>query len=85
MKPTDRQAIGIIVSLALIVAYLYFDRIDRPNYEARSALHAEILAGTAPSPYRSLRMGFSTCCASQQCCFFFINIYEYGLILTLLS
>lgn len=52
MKPTDRQAIGIIVSLALIVAYLYFDRIDRPNYEARSALHAEILAGTAPSPYR---------------------------------
>lgn len=52
MKPSDRQAIGIIVSLALIVAYLYFDRIDKPNYEARFALHAEILEGTAPSPYR---------------------------------
>lgn len=55
MKPTDRQAIGIIVSLALIVAYLYFDRIDRPNYEARSALHAEILAGTAPALCRHRR------------------------------
>ena len=50
-----RRGIGaliLILSVAIVIAYGYFSRVDKPNYAARQAMHSQIIAGTAPSPYR---------------------------------
>jgi hypothetical protein len=49
---TDFIALILIISVSAVLAYGYFNRIDRPKYEARLELHNKILRGTAPSPYR---------------------------------
>jgi hypothetical protein len=56
-KPVDTRkiewiALILIISVSAVLAYGYFNRIDRPKHEARLELHGEIVGGTAPSPYR---------------------------------
>lgn len=48
----DLSVLILILSVSAVVAYGYFTRIDRPNFEPRLELHNHIIAGTAPSPYR---------------------------------
>jgi hypothetical protein len=52
VKKIDLIALILIFSVSAVIAYGYFSRIDRPNYELRLELHNQIIAGTAPSPYR---------------------------------
>lgn len=51
-KKMDFSAFIIIISVSAVIAYEYFSRVDRPNFESRIELHNQIIAGTAPSPYR---------------------------------
>lgn len=44
--------IGILLSIAFITAYSYYQRIDLPFLEARRQLQNQILQGSAESPYR---------------------------------
>jgi hypothetical protein len=48
----DLIALLLILSVAAVIAYGYFYRVDVPHVEARMELHNQIIAGTAPSPYR---------------------------------
>ena len=45
------MAVAIILSVAAVVAYGYFYRVDRPNLDGRFLLHNQIIDGTAGSPY----------------------------------
>lgn len=56
-QPSDRLQnrwilIGILLSVAFITAYSYYQRIDLPFLEARRQLQTQILQGSAESPYR---------------------------------
>lgn len=51
-KKIDISALILILSVSAVIAYGYFNRVDRPNFESRLELHNQIIAGTAPSPYR---------------------------------
>ncbi len=51
-KKIDFSALILILSVSAVIAYGYYSRVDRPNYELRLELHNQIIAGTAPSPYR---------------------------------
>ncbi len=51
-KKIDLSALILILSVSTVIAYGYFNRVDRPNFEPRLELHNQIIAGTAPSPYR---------------------------------
>jgi hypothetical protein len=51
-KKIDLSALILILSVSAVIAYGYFSRVDRQNYESRLELHNQIIAGTAPSPYR---------------------------------
>lgn len=42
----------LIVSVSAVIAYGYFNRVDRPNFEVRLERHNEVVDGTALSPYR---------------------------------
>ena len=42
----------LIVPLSLLLSDGYYSRVEKPNYEARVALHQAIIDGTAESPYR---------------------------------
>lgn len=42
----------LIVPLSLLLSDGYYLRVEKPNYEARVALHQAIIDGTAESPYR---------------------------------
>jgi len=52
----DRQSRWLIfattASIAIIVSWVYFTRVELPSFSARFELHQEIIAGTAGSPYR---------------------------------
>ena len=48
----DLSRLILILSVSAVVAYGYVNRVDRPNFESRLELHSQIIAGTAPSPYR---------------------------------
>jgi len=43
---------GIIFSVSTVVAYDYFNRIDRPNLKIRIEVQQSIITGTSDSPYR---------------------------------
>lgn len=46
---TWRAAVALlIVHLAALLSYDYFDRVERPNTEKRMAVHQQILTGEAP-------------------------------------
>lgn len=51
-KKIDLSVLILILSVSAVIAYGYFNRVDRPNFESRLELHNQIIAGTAPSPYR---------------------------------
>jgi hypothetical protein len=51
-KKTDLIALILILFVSAVVAYGYFSRVDKPNFEQRLELYNQIIAGTAPSPYR---------------------------------
>ena len=51
-KKRDLSALILILSVSVVIAYGYFNRVDRPNFESRLELHNQIITGTAPSPYR---------------------------------
>lgn len=51
-KKIDLSALILILSVSAVIAYGYFSRVDRPNYESRLELHNQIIVGIAPSPYR---------------------------------
>jgi len=53
-KESQREllALALVASAAAVIAYRYFSLVDRPNLVPRLTLHQQILAGTAPSPYR---------------------------------
>lgn len=51
-KKIDITALILILSVSAVIAYGYFNRVDRPNFELRFELHNQIITGTAPSPYR---------------------------------
>lgn len=42
----------LILSVSAVIANGYFNKVDKPNFESRYELHNQIIAGTAPSPYR---------------------------------
>jgi hypothetical protein len=48
----DLGALIFILSVSAVIAYGYYNRVDRPYFESRLELHNQIIAGTAPSPYR---------------------------------
>ena len=48
----DLTALVLILSVAVVIAYGYFTRVAKPNFEPRLELHSQIIKGTAPSPYR---------------------------------
>jgi len=55
MGPVDRDQlviIAIILSVSVVIAYNYFNFVERPNISPRMELHDSILGGDAPSPYR---------------------------------
>ena len=51
-KSIDFSALILILSVSAVIAYGYFNRVDMPIFESRLELHNQIIAGTAPSPYR---------------------------------
>ena len=51
-KSIDFSALILILSVSAVIAYGYFNRVHTPNLESRLELHNQIIAGTAPSPYR---------------------------------
>jgi len=51
-KSIDFSALILILSVSAVIAYGYFNRVDMPKFESRLELHNQIIAGTAPSPYR---------------------------------
>lgn len=51
-KRIDLITVVLILSVSAVIAYGYFNRVDRPYFESRLELHNQIIAGTAPSPYR---------------------------------
>jgi hypothetical protein len=42
----------LLISVSAVTTYGYFNRIHRPNRSPRIETHSQIIAGTAPSPYR---------------------------------
>jgi len=42
----------LLLSVAAVMAYIYFTTVDWPFAHARRSLHNKIIAGTADSPYR---------------------------------
>lgn len=48
----DVRALILILSASAVLAFGYFSRVDVPNYGFRIELHNQIIAGTAPAPYR---------------------------------
>ncbi len=55
MRAIDRDQlviIAIILSVSLVIAYNYFNFVERPNISSRMELQNSILSGDAPSPYR---------------------------------
>lgn len=51
-KNIDLNALILILSVSAVIAYGYFNRVDRPKLESRLELHNAIISKTAPSPYR---------------------------------
>lgn len=51
-KRMDLSILILILSVSAVLAYGYFNRVDKPYFEPRLELHNQIIAGTAPSPYR---------------------------------
>ena len=51
-RKIDFSSLILILSVSAVIAYGYFGRVDRPNFELRLELHNQIITGTAPSPYR---------------------------------
>jgi len=48
----DYKIVLLLLSVAAAVAYVYYDRIHRPNLALRLTLHDQIIQGAALSPYR---------------------------------
>jgi hypothetical protein len=48
----DYKTILLLLSVAAVVAFVYWSRVDRPNLALRQVLHQQIIEGTALSPYR---------------------------------
>lgn len=48
----DRIPLVLILSVSAVIWYGYLDRVGMPNLDLRLALHNQIVAGTAPAPYR---------------------------------
>lgn len=48
----DRLALWILISSALVLAYGYITRIDKPNLHIRMALHKAVVSKDALEPYR---------------------------------
>ncbi|MCK4798086.1 MAG: hypothetical protein KAT05_11935 [Spirochaetes bacterium] len=84
----------ILISLSAILAYNYFNIIEKPECSARISLHKDILNKTAPSPYRyrilvpytiELVIKFLTCFISYTYAFllsyFLFNFITFSLML----
>jgi hypothetical protein len=52
IKKKELSALILILSVSAVIANGYFNRVDRLNFGLRLELHNQIIAGTAPSPYR---------------------------------
>lgn len=50
--PSTKQIILLVISASLALWYMHFREIDIPRRAERQQLHGEIVARTAPSPYR---------------------------------
>lgn len=48
----DRVTLAIILSVAAIMTFEYYYRVDEPGLNARLDLHLQIMEGRAESPYR---------------------------------
>ncbi len=51
-KKIDSRVLLLILSVSAVLTYVYFCRVELLSYGSRLDLHNQIIAGTAPSPYR---------------------------------
>lgn len=44
-------ALATTITLAFMVSWIYFQRVEQPDFQSRLSLHNDIVSGHAPSPY----------------------------------